>query len=129
MQFMSRYVGLLTYARFPSRYISSETLFDIRLLPLVATVLSCAGLAVSVIYSRSRSSESQYPPHLDALRAQQPAARAIARWRLVQALAATALLALSVYTELAFDEGKSALVRAALVCSAVRPRPSSPRVY
>jgi hypothetical protein len=126
---MSRYVGLRTYARFPSHYISSDNLLDIRLLPLVATVLSCAGLAVSVLYSRSRSSGSQHPTHLDALRAQQPAARAIARGKLVKALAATALLALSVYTELAFAGGKSALVRAALVCPAVRPCPPAPRVY
>jgi hypothetical protein len=104
--------------------MSSETLLDLRLLPLVATVLSFAGLAVSVLYSRSRS-----PTHLDALRAQQPAARVIARWKLVQALAAMALLALSLYTELAFAGGKSALVRAALVCPAVRPFPSGPRLY
>jgi hypothetical protein len=107
----------------------SETLLDIRLLPLVATVLSCAGLAVSTLYSPSRSSRSQHPAHLDALRAQEPAARAIARWKLVKALAAAALLALSVYTELAFAGGKSALVRVALVCPAVRLHAPAPRLY
>jgi hypothetical protein len=103
----------------PHSDLSNDTLLHIRLLPLVATVLSCAGLAVSVL--RSRSSESQRPAHLGA---QHSAARAIACGKLVKALAAAAPLALSVYTELAFAEGKSALVRAALVRPAVRRRAS-----
>jgi hypothetical protein len=103
---------------FPHGHLSNDILLDTRLVPLLATFLSCTGLAVSVL--RSRSSESQRPAHLGA---QHPAARAMARGKLVKALAAAALLALSVYTELAFAERKSALVRAALIRPAVR-RPS-----
>jgi hypothetical protein len=55
---------------------------------------------------------SQRPAHLDALRTQHPAARAMACGKLVEALAAAALFALSVDTDLA--EGKSALVRPAV---------------
>jgi hypothetical protein len=76
---------------FTHGHLGNDTLLDICLLPLVATFLSCTGLAVSVL--RSRSSESQRPAHLGA---QHPAARAIACGKLVEALAAAALLALSV---------------------------------
>jgi hypothetical protein len=52
----------------------------------------------------------------------------MARGNFNEALAAAALLALSVDTELAFAEGKSALVRAALVRPAVRRRASASRL-
>jgi hypothetical protein len=58
----------------------------------------------------------------------QPTTRAMARCKLVKALAAAGLLTLSVYTELVFDEGKGALVRAALVGPAVRRRASALRI-
>jgi hypothetical protein len=54
-----------------------------------------------------------------------PAARAIVHYKFVEVRAGAALLALSLYTELAFDEGKGALVRAALVEPAVRHRASA----
>jgi hypothetical protein len=111
---------------FPHGHLSYAILPDIRLLPLVATIFSCPGLVVSVL--RSRSSEFQRLAHLSVIRAQQPAARVIARGELVEALAAAALLALSVYTELPFAEGKRAFVRAALVRPAVRRRASELRL-
>jgi hypothetical protein len=53
-----------------------------------------------------------------------PAARAIVRCKLVKVLAGAAMLALSVYTELAFAEGKSVLAAlrwSDLRCVAVLP--------
>jgi hypothetical protein len=58
----------------------------------------------------------------------QPTARAMARCKLVKALAAAGLVSLSVYAELVFDEGKGALVRAALVRRAVRRHASALRI-
>jgi hypothetical protein len=52
----------------------------------------------------------------------------MARCKLVKALAGAALLALRVYTELVFDGGKGALVRAALVGPAVRWHASALRI-
>jgi hypothetical protein len=73
---------------FPHGHLSNDIILDIRLLSLVVTFLFCAGVAICVF--RSRSSQSQRPAHLGA---QYPAARAIARGKLVEALAAAALLA------------------------------------
>jgi hypothetical protein len=87
--------------------------------PIAAPVLSCAGLVVSVLHSRASA--------LTDLPAQQPAARAIAHCKLIKALVATILFALSLYTEIAFVEGKSVLVLAALIGPTVRQRPPSPR--
>jgi hypothetical protein len=74
---------------FPHGHLSYAILPDIRLMLLVATIFSCAGLVVSVL--RSRYSESQRLAHLDALRAQHPATRAMARGKLVEVLAVVVL--------------------------------------
>jgi hypothetical protein len=101
---------------FPHGHLSYAILPGIRLLPLVATAISYAGLAVSIV--RSRSSESQRPAHVDALRAQQLTGRPRHGARQANRGARGRGAA----------RGKSALVRAALVRPAVRRRASELRL-
>jgi hypothetical protein len=125
VQTASRCARRRAHARFPSRYTSSEILLDIRLLLICSLPFPPA---------RASPSPSSAPPALRnhcilPFRGHPCVAGGArhARCKLVKALAAAGLLALSVYTELAFAEGKSALVRPALVEYAVRRHASALR--
>jgi hypothetical protein len=106
----------------PKSHNRRHEFLDIRLLPFSVTILSGSVLATTIVARCGRPYPGLRTTTLSgALYEQwnQPKGRSITVFKAGKALLAAILLAVSLYTEAAFVEGKTALVRASLVLPVV----------